>query len=100
MRDQGIWLVDTSIVALYKDSKKIPFMFDALKESWKSYTRDVVVSSKPEHVICIGKGVASVVGEDLEKCFPSKYTVIAQPNAFLSAEEHFANYQTYSRICN
>ena len=41
-----------------------------------------------------------LVGEDLEKYFPSKYTVIAQPNAFLSAEEHFANYQTYSRICN
>jgi hypothetical protein len=99
LRDQGIWLVDTSIAALYKDSKKIPFMFDALEESWNSYTRDIVVSAKPEHVICIGKGVASVVGDDLKKHFLSRYTVIAQPNAFLSSEEHFANYQTYSRIC-
>lgn len=99
LKEQGIWLVDASIVALYKDSKKIPFMSDALKESWQSYTREAVISSKPEHVICIGKGVADVVKPDLEKHFNSRYTVIAQPNAFLSAEEHLANYKTYSQIC-
>lgn len=100
LRAQGVWLVDASIVALYKDSKKIPYMFEALKESWQSYTRDVVFSAKPEHVICIGKGVADIVKADLEKYFPAKHTVIAQPNAFLSSEEHFANYKKYSKICS
>ena len=100
LKDQGIWLVDASIVALYKDSKKIPNMSQALEESWKSYTRDVVISANPEHVICIGKGVAVVVEADLKKNFPSRYTVIAQPNAFLSSEEHMANYKMYSKICN
>ncbi|MCK0163798.1 hypothetical protein [Marinobacter sp. S6332] len=99
MKREGIWLIDASIVALYKDGQKMPRMFDALKESWQSYTRDVVLSAKPDHVICIGKGVASVVEPDLKKHFASKYTVLAQPNAFLSSAEHFANYQTYSRIC-
>jgi hypothetical protein len=99
MKRQGIWLVDASIVALYKDGKKAPRMFDALEESWRSYTRDVVLSAQPDHVICIGKGVARVVEPDLKKHFPSKYTVLAQPNAFLSSAEHFANYKTYSQIC-
>ncbi|MGB1949834.1 MAG: hypothetical protein ACPHQ9_03595 [Marinobacter sp.] len=99
MKRQGVWLVDASIVALYKDGKKIPGMFEALEASWRSYTRDIVISAQPEHVICIGKGVASVVESDLKKHFSSNYTVLAQPNAFLSSTEHFENYKTYSRIC-
>ena len=99
MKKQGIWLVDASIVALYKNGEKIPNMFDALEESWRTYTREVVLSAQPEHVICIGKGVANVVEPDLRKHFPSAYTVLAQPNAFLASEDHFENYKTYSRIC-
>jgi hypothetical protein len=99
LKEQGVWLVDASIVALYKDSKKVPFMFEALRESWQSYTSEAVISSNPEHVICIGKGVAAVVRPDLEKHFNSRYTVIAQPNAFLSSEAHLANFKMYSQIC-
>ena len=91
--------MDASIAALYRDSKKIPFMFEVLKVSWQSYTRDVVIAAKPDYVICIGKGVASVVKTDLEKHFSSRHLVIEQPNAFLSSEEHLANYKRYSRIC-
>ena len=99
LKNKGIWLVDASIVALYKDGRKIPFMFKALKKSWESYTRDVVISSEPEHVICIGKGVAEIVRQDLDKNFNSRYTVIPQPNAFLKSQEHLENYKTYSQIC-
>jgi len=99
LKEQGVWLVDASIVALYRDGKKIPFMSKALKESWQTYTRDIVIAAKPEHVICIGKGVAKVVRLDLERHFASRHTVIDQPNAHLSSEEHLANYKTYSQIC-
>ena len=99
LREQGIWLVDASIVGLYKDSKKVPNMFKALEESWKSYTREIVISAKPEHVICIGKGVASKVEADLKKLFPARYTVIDQPTAFLSSERHIENFRKYSQIC-
>lgn len=99
LREKGIWLVDASIVALYKDGQKAPNMGAALQESWRFYTRDVVTSSNPEHVICVGKGVASIVEDDLNKHFAGRYTVIAQPNAFLSSEEHMANYRAYSSIC-
>lgn len=99
LKDGGIWLVDASIVALYNKGKKNKKMFHALQESWQSYTRDVVISSKPEHVICIGKGVASVIESDLCKHFQGKYTVIPQPNAHLSSENHLSNFKTYSKLC-
>lgn len=99
LKSKGIWLVDTSIVALYKNGKKLPHMFQALEKSWQLYTLNIVRSASPEHIICIGKGVAGVVEDDLKKYFPNKYSVVAQPNAFLSSEEHMANYMHYSKIC-
>lgn len=99
LKAKGIWLVDASIVALYNDGKKLPNMFRALQESWQSYTRDVVLAANPEHVICIGKGVAGVVGGDLNRYFPGRYTVVSQPNAHLSAQDHMSNFMTYSKIC-
>jgi hypothetical protein len=99
LKEKGVWLVDTSIVALYKNGNKFPNMFQALEKSWDSYTKNVVKSANPNHVICIGKGVAGVVEQDLKKYFPDKYSVIAQPNAFLSSKEHMDNYMLYSKIC-
>jgi hypothetical protein len=99
LKANGIWLVDASIVALYKNGKKTKGMFRALQESWQSYTRDVVISSSPEHVICIGKGVAGIVESDLRKYFQGRYTVVPQPNAHLSSEDHLSNFMMYSRIC-
>ena len=98
LKAKGVWLVDTSIAALYRDGKKLPRMFETLEKSWGTYTRDVVRSANPDHVICIGKGVATVVEKDLKKYFPNRYTVISQPNAFLPSEEHMANYRRYSEI--
>lgn len=99
LKEKGIWLVDASIVGLYKEGKKIPNMFLALEESWRSYTREVVISANPEHVICIGKGVANIVENDLKRYFHHKYTVIPQPNAHLTSEQHRANFEKYSKLC-
>jgi hypothetical protein len=100
LKAKGVWLVDASVVALYKEGMKIPDMFAALEESWRSYTRGVVISSDPDHVICVGKGVASVVGSDLKRAFPHKHTIIEQPNARLSSARHLENFKMYSRICS
>lgn len=102
MRSHGIWLVDACITALYNDGNKPPFnvMKDAIRASWNGYTRNVISEASPEHVIIIGKGVASVVGHEVRNLMKDNYTVIPQPNAHLSAQEHLTNFQRYFSICS
>lgn len=101
LKQRGIWLVDSSIVALYKNGKKPENknMLSAIKKSWECYTSDVIKDADPEHVICIGKGVASVLDGDLRKIMGNRFTAISQPNAHLSSEEHMANFKQYGEIC-
>jgi hypothetical protein len=70
--------------------------------SWSSArcTRQVITSANPEHVICVGKGVAKIVENDLRDIFHDRYSVIPQPNARLSSKKHIANFQRYHAICN
>ena len=102
LRAKGIWLVDTSIVAVYGNGVNVSRRgrTEVLRESWESYTKQVVTPANPEHVICVGKGVARVVENDLRALFPGRYEVIPQPNACLSSAEHMVNFQRYYEICN
>ncbi len=65
---KGIWLVDASIVAVYGSGLIVSSRSrtEVLRESWESYTKQVVTSANPERVICVGKGVAGVVENDLQ----------------------------------
>jgi hypothetical protein len=102
LRAKGIWLVDASIVAVYGSGVNVSSRSrtEVLRESWKSYTKQVVTSANPERVICVGKGVSRVVENDLQALFPGQCEVIPQPNARLPSEEHMANFQRYYEICN
>ena len=99
LKERGVWLVDTSVVALYNRGAKVPNLNRALVESWRGYTRAVVMSVDPEHVVCIGKAVADAVADDLRASLPVKVTKIAQPNAYLSSAEHMSNFQQYTAAC-
>ena len=92
LRAKGIWLVDASIVAVYGNEANVSWRSrtEVLRDSWKSYTKQVVTSANPERVICVGKGVARVVENE----------AIPQPNARFSSKEHIANFQRYYDICN
>jgi hypothetical protein len=102
LRAKGIWLVDASIVAVYGHGINVTrrIRTEVLRESWKSYTKQAVTSANPERVICVGKGVARVVENDLQALFPGRYEVIPQPNARLSLKKHMENFQRYYEICN
>ena len=102
LRAKGIWLVDASIVAVYGSEVNVSgrSRTEVLRKSWESYTKQVVTSANPERVICVGKGVARVVENDLRALFPGRYKVIPQPNARLSSIEHIANFQSYYEACN
>jgi len=102
LRAKGIWLVDASIVSVYGNRVNVSgrSRTAVLQESWESYTKQVVTSANPERVICVGKGVARVVENDLQALFPGRYEVIPQPNARLSSNVHTANFQRYYEFCN
>lgn len=100
MKEAGIWLVDTSIVALYRDGEKNAKLHDVVQESWRSYTRQVVLDARPDRVICIGRGVARIVEPDLRQLFAGRYDVIPQPNAHLSGAEHMENFKKYYALCS
>lgn len=100
MQEAGIWLVDTSIVALYRNGRKSPDLQRVVEESWRSYTRQVVLNAHPDRVICIGRGAARVVEPDLQRMFPGRYDVIPQPNAHLSGAQHMENFKKYGALCN
>lgn len=102
LKDAGVWLVDASVVALYQGGGASPSRSKkekAIRESWNAYTKDVVLSAKPNHLICIGKGVAGVIKKDLNTYFPATHTILDQPNARLSFQAHLENFKAYSNIC-
>ncbi|MCA8940286.1 MAG: hypothetical protein KDB07_10775 [Planctomycetes bacterium] len=99
LRDMGVWLVDTSIVALYNRGRKPTSISKALDLSWR-YTSVVVEAVAPHQVICIGKGVAKVVEPRLRQIVGDNITILPQPNAWLSTATHFEAYQTYHRVCS
>ena len=47
--------------------------------NFNTHTTEVVTSGNPERVICVGKGVAGIVENDLHALFPGRYEVILSP---------------------
>ena len=100
MKARGIWLVDSSIIALYDNGRIYNNGTDKriIKTSWECYRRNQIEQAQPAHIIIIGKGVADVLEVEIRR-LTNSHTVVAQPNAFLSAAEHLSNYKLYGKIC-
>jgi hypothetical protein len=99
LKEAGIWLVDTSVAALYLPGrpKPSPKLLEAvLRVSWDMYVGKVVEQAKPMHIICVGKGVAQSLGYRLHKF--GTPTVIPQPNAWLPGDEHLQGFQKYYNV--
>jgi hypothetical protein len=101
LKQNGIWLVDSSIVALYDNGKKPGYktMESVIEQSWQGYVRGVIEEAAPEHIICVGKVVSNLLEGEIKKMVGSHYTTLYQPNAYLSSEHHMRSYKSYSRIC-
>lgn len=93
LQKRGIWLVDASIMAIYQKPQQIKNK--AVRLSWERHTRQIVKNANPAHVIVIGQGVADTLGNNI----PCDYTVISQPNAFLTAGQLLGDFQKYFRLC-
>src|SRR5262249_44671072 len=100
LRDSGIWLVDASIAALYTPARPKPnarIQEAAMHRSWDGYTGAVVAEAQPEAIICIGKGVQSILRSRLDR-LRIPWITVPQPNARLSRSEHFAAFEIYRRV--
>ena len=91
LKEAGVWLVDTSLAALYP--KPDPIIIGAcLRTSWDTYVGNVVEAARPSQIVCIGRGVAFALGNRLSD-LKIPLTVVPQPNAKLTSDVHHETFQ-------
>jgi hypothetical protein len=104
LKRRGIWLIDASIVGIYKgaliDNKiKERVFFD----SWDHYITSVVTEAHPKHIIVIGKGVGDTLSSRLgriKKSIGAECTILSQPQGIRDKVERMTVLKQYQRICS
>jgi len=100
LRAHGIWLVDASIAALYRQGKPKPPHWvreQVLRKSWDGHVRSVLQEASPEAVLCIGLGVARSLESKLNE-LGVPWDAVPQPQARLSKAERFEIFATYLSV--
>lgn len=100
LRELGVWLVDASLAALYLPGqpKLAPALIEScLRTSWDSYVGPVVKAAGPSNIVCIGKGVEQSLGSRLYRV-GVPVTVVPQPNARLTTDQHFSVFRQYHDV--
>lgn len=103
LRARGIWLLDASIVALYRPGFPKPspaVLRAALAASWHLHVEDTLRQASPAYLIVIGHGVAAALGARLHSLVGDRIAVLPQPQARLPADEHRRAFRQYFRICS
>lgn len=103
MRDKGIWLLDASIVGLYRSGIDDNAIRRKMIEiSWENHLAKMIEESNPKSIIVIGKGVKDILRFGLWKLgLPhEQITTIPQPQARIDSEAQFENYKHIQRVCS
>lgn len=103
LQRRGIWLLDASMVALYRTGalrSDGDIVERVIRLSWQDYVSHVFSAAKPEFTILIGKGVERAIGQQIRDMVGNRYTCLPQPQARLSAEEHYLVLRKYNEICH
>ena len=105
LKRRGIWLIDASLVGIYKGKIGDPEIKEkVIRASWDNYLQNLVTEAHPKHIIVIGKGVANALGWRLQNArisMSAKCTVLPQPQGNRgSSEEQMETYREYQRICS
>ena len=100
LKENGIWLVDASIVALYKNNSKPDEKISEriIRMSWDQHIAQIVQEEKPEKIIVIGKGVSKALQGRLHSTNIPIY-VQEQPR-MLSSEKWKEYAEKYYELCN
>jgi hypothetical protein len=100
LQAHGVWLVDASIAALYRQGKPKPphwLREQVLRKSWDRHVRFVLQEASPEAVLCIGLGVARSLESKLNE-LGVPWDAVPQPQARLSKAERFETFATYLSV--
>ncbi len=105
LKRRGIWLIDASIVGIYRGSIEDPeIKTKVFCDSWDYYLKSLVTEIHPKQIVVIGKGVGTALGRRLSTACSSidaKCTVLPQPQGNRgSSEEQMETYREYQRICS
>lgn len=101
LKENGVWLLDASIVALYKnnDSKQKKKMKEIIQICWDQYISQIINEISPEKIIVIGRGVANVLEEKLYK-IGVHVDIQKQPNGIRNSAELRESFKKYYELCN
>lgn len=100
LREEGIWLVDASIAALYQQGQPKPshqLRVQVIQTSWDRYVGPAVVDAAPEAILCIGVGVARTLKSRLNE-LGIPWGCVPQPQARLSPSQRFQVFATYHAV--
>ena len=100
MKQRGIWLLDASIIGLYRSGiKEYPDECKRIiRVSWRNYIGDMIEEAQPKHIIVIGKSVEKILHFELQK-LKVPHTAIDAPQAHLESQKQRENYEKYQTIC-
>jgi len=101
LKEEGIWLLDASIVALYKKAKKPDpkTMHRVISICWDQYVSHLISETKPEKIIVIGNDVLEPLRLKLMK-MGIKPEFQKQPNARMKKEEIPNYFDRFQELCN
>lgn len=104
MKKKGIWLLDASIVGIYRAIDDGEIKETICKTCWDEYLKTVIMETQPKHIIVIGKGVEGNLRwrlQQLKTTLGVSYSVLPQPQGSRgSSEEQLDIYKNYQRICS
>jgi len=102
LKEMGVWLVDASIVALYRPNhkkRKPADLEEIIRLCWDNYIRDQILAAKPHSIIVIGAGVKNALDCRLDKLPSAKRYYAPQPQKHMSTAEIAKTHQLYFEVC-
>ena len=102
LKAMGVWLVDASVVALYRPGGGKPSQKNQekiIQYCWDNYVGNLVKSAKPHSIIVIGNGVKKALCSRLETLSGVERRDVAQPQKRMSTTEIAKTHQIYFEVC-
>jgi len=105
LQECGIWLVDASIIGLYRSNAYGTADYQRLKNEvisscWHTHTKHELKKADPNFIICIGKDVEGLLEKHLNKePFKGRFDSIPQPQARRDSISICKAFEKYFTLC-